>query len=149
MAIATGYDIYLTEENIQYIRDVISKNTPYNGMDYPFPSVITTGVKFAPHCRGGHDAASKVKNVEELDTWYSKHHQVNCVYVRRIFVTTKFVIGEADAMRDRFYVMLSNYNDSSTTQHKHNIVNGRYGNPIEIERMTLHAQAYIYKPSIN
>ena len=109
-------------------------------------SDVHSGVLFHPSCKGNlGDAYAKDEN--ELVKWYEKHSDVTCVYVRRIYITNKYIIGEIeDGKNTRFYTILSCIeNKYATTQHKRNVINGHYGSPINIDCFTIPAKVYKYE----
>ena len=109
-------------------------------------SNIHSGVLFHPSCKG-HLGDAYGKDENDLIQWYEKHIEIINVYVRRIYVTHAFVIGEVDDGKNtKFYTILSKItNGTATTQHKRNVVNGHYGSPINIDCFIIPAKVYKYE----
>ena len=148
--ISVGYSVNITPENWGYIIGRIQKERPdidTTKFVINFEKPIFAGVKYSEDCRGGHEPSILVPQ-SQLNQWYSKHLKTNTVYFRQLYITPQLVIAEADATPDRFYIVLCNTTGTATTMHKHNIVRGHYGKPIDIERITVNATAYSHTITI-
>lgn len=144
--IAVGYKFTLPVEEI--VKKIQEKMPDFDPEVYNIQSEILSGVKYSKTCRGGMTDA--MASDEEMRAWYKKklRHGTVKIPMKDFYVTTgkkaNLVIARTTIPPDNLYVFIANPNGISTTQHKKHVVNGRYGDPLDIS-VTVEAEPYLYE----
>lgn len=136
---AVGYELHLSQSAL---KTELEKKIDLS--KYYIEDIIKSGVKYDRNCRGG--LADAIDTQVNMRAWIDsrKGKQID-VYCKTIYVHPKLIIGECYVGNDRFFAVFSNMTSgSATTQHKKNVINGFYGPPIEIDRITIPSSAYVF-----
>ena len=143
-AIATGYNISIPDD----IKSRLTKEVKllFPDVVYEFDNTVLSGVLYHNICRGGHDPSCLTSN-EGLWEWYNSHkNKTHDIVVRKLYVTSKVIIGEAIRANERFCVVFYNPDNIQTTMLKKLAIRGDYGPPITfMDSLVLKGTAYIYE----
>jgi hypothetical protein len=143
-AIAVGYTISIPDD----IKDLLTTESKllFPDVDYEFDNTVLSGVFYHNICSGGHDP-SCLTTSERLWQWYNSHKNKSYeIVIRKLYVTSKIIIGEAICANDRFCVVFYNPDNVQTTMLKKLAIRGDYGPPVTfMDRLILKATAYIYE----
>lgn len=135
MVMSVGVKLTITPEIKTEIIQQIKKHKP-SEMNPNFSvddisDTIYSGIYYSMICKGGHHK-STIKNDDELYNWYRKQKPTNKIYIKSIFVKNHVICGSATYDGKPLFVVLYN-TGSTTTLHKKNCVNGRYGSSITLD----------------
>lgn len=143
-AIATGYTISIPDD----IKTQLTTESKllFPDIDYEFDNTVLSGVLYLNTCRGGHDP-SCLTTSEGLWAWYNSHkNKSHKIVIRKLYITSKIIIGEAIRANERFCVVFYNPDNIQTTMLKKLAIRGDYGPPVILmDSLILTATAYIYE----
>ena len=142
--ISVGYTMNFTSHREALKNILAEKLQDYEIMNkYDIPDIVHSGVLYNQYAKQIHDQRS---SDAEMKTWYSKHSDVEKIYIRAFYLSSKILILDAYSGKDTFFIVASNMTKGlATTMHKRNALNGQYGPRYEIERFEIPATAYIHR----
>ena len=111
MLISVGYTLIIPVD--EFCEHLLKKKCDIG--KHVINSNIHSGVLFHPSCKGNlGDVYAKDEN--ELIQWYEKHIDIQFVYIKRIYITPKYVIGEVDDGKyTKFYTILSKITNETSS----------------------------------
>ena len=145
--IAVGHTITLSSEQVQMITEIGAQH----GSSIPISDEAKTvyvGVWYGGASKGS--PRDSKKDDAFLNSWYARiKDRSYTAFLRQLYIHEKFIVGVIDCdvlSKEKLYVMLFNgRSGTSTTGLKSQINHGDFGSPIQIERQSFIARAYMSK----